>query len=229
VDRRPRTKRAALDAWPLALGCWPLALAALTLGCAFGDVNVRKPLAQDVATSARRGEGREIVLVRPFANKRPQARCGMKKNGYNMDTANVFCDVPPETFLGDLLARQLAAAGFRVLADPRAAGPSTIVLTGVVEQLFVEPKADFFYATYETDVALELTAKTGAGLVATRTFYVKGSEATMFAASEDMQSSLDSGVRQLVSGVVGAVTNLADRYPDDERPTKRSAPGGARP
>jgi hypothetical protein len=194
----------------------PLAALALT-GCAFGDVTVKQPTSRDVATGSHRGESRTIVLVRPFKNQRRQARCGMKKNGYNMDTANVLCDGAPEVFLADLLAGQLAAAGFRVLADPRQAGRSTIVLTGTLGQVFLEPKMDYFLATFETDISLVLTARTRAGLVATRTFYVKGNEATAFASEDDMQRSFDSGARQLVTSVVGAVANLADRFPTDDQ------------
>ena len=167
----------------------------------------------DITTASHRGEGREVTLIRPFASRRIQARCGMKKNGYNMDTANVLCGGAPEVMLADILARQLATAGFRVLVDPRQAGPSTLVLSGTVNQTFLEPKQDFFSVTFETDIELELTAQTGTGVFAQRRFYVKGAEATMMAPTEDMQRSFDSSVRQLVTGVVGAVANLADRVP----------------
>jgi hypothetical protein len=194
----------------------------IAASCAFGDVTLKKTRDADVATGSHRGEGREIVLVRPFTKQRRQDRCGMKKNGYNADTANVFCDGAPEVALANLVANQLAAAGFNVLSDPRQADRSTIVLTGALDQVFLEPKVNFFTATLETDIELKLTARTGAGLLATRTFYVKGEEATYFVSSEDMQRSFDSGARQLVMGVVGAVANLADQFPappgEDEGP-----------
>jgi hypothetical protein len=195
------------------------AVGALALvGCAFGDVTVHRPLAKDIATSSRRGEGRTIVLLQPFATQRRQARCGMKKNGYNMDLANVLCEGPPEAFLADLLARQLATAGFTVYTDARAAGPSTIVLSGTLEELFLEPKFNFFTGSFETDLSLVLTARTSSGLVASRRFYVKGTEATALGGDQDMQRSLDSSVRQLVTAVVGAVANLADRFPTAPAP-----------
>jgi hypothetical protein len=201
------------------------AFAALALaGCAFGDVKVAKPLAKDVTTSSRRGEGRQIVVVSPFGRGRTQVRCGMKKNGYNVDTANVLCTEAPEVFLPDLLGDALADAGFEVYDDRRAALPSTIVLTGVVRQLFIEPKIDYATLTLETDLELELTAKNGAGLVATRRFYVKGAEASTTSSTEDMQRSLDSAVRELVAGVVGAVANLADAYPPPVAPPKVETP-----
>jgi hypothetical protein len=195
-----------------------VAIACLALvGCAFGDVTIKKPRSADVATGSHRGEGREIVLVRPFSNQRREARCGMKKNGYNTDTASVLCDEAPEVFLANLVAAELAAAGFKVRSDPRQAGRSTIVLTGALGQTFLEPKMDYFTTTFETDIALDLTARTASGLVATRRFFVKGNEATSFASQEDMQRALDSGVRELVMGVVGAVANLADQFPTDDQ------------
>jgi hypothetical protein len=206
MRRGRRTTGAPAHALVAAAAAWALA------GC-LGDVTVRRPLAKNVATASRRGEGRAIVLLAPFASLRKQARCGMRKNGYNMDIASVLCDGQPEAFLADLLARQLATAGFVVYTDARAAGPSTLVLSGVLEELFLEPKHNGFTATYETDLALVLTAKTGGGLLATRRFYVKGQEAAWLSADDDMQRSLDSGVRQLVAAVVGAVANLADRVP----------------
>jgi hypothetical protein len=195
------------------------ALAASALaGCAFGDVEVRAPSAKDVSTGSHRGAGREIALQRPFLDHRAQDRCGMKKNGYNMDTAKVTCSQAPADTIAYLVAHELWAAGFKVLDDPAKAGPSTIVLSGTVEQAFVEPKLNFSYAVLETDVSLLLTARTGAGLVAERRFFVKGEEATVTASDEDIQRSYESGLRQLVTAVVSAVANLADHVPADGAP-----------
>jgi uncharacterized lipoprotein YajG len=192
-----------------------LAVGALGLlaGCVLTDVTLREPRGRHLQNGSRRGENRNIVLVRPFATRRPQSRCGMKKNGYNADTASVFCASTPEHMLADILTAQLAQAGFNVGRDPRAAGPSTIVLSAVIDQLFVEPKNNYFSATMETDIGLTLTAKTATGLSAERRFYVKGEEATFWAGEEDMLLSLESAIRQLGFAVVGAVANLADRVP----------------
>jgi uncharacterized lipoprotein YajG len=193
-------------------------------GCALTDATLAEPRRNQVQNSSRRGENRDIVLVHPFATRRNERRCGMKKNGYNMDTASVFCASSPTIMLPDILARQLSQAGFNVHHDPRAAGPSTIVLTGVVDMLFVEPKHNFFTVTMETDIGLTLTAKTASGLSAQRTFYVKGEEATFFASEEDMLRSLESALRQLSLSVVGAVANLADRFPAGSVPERPAPP-----
>ncbi len=175
-------------------------------------MTVDAPRLNQVTTGSRRGEGREVIIKAPFASGRRAERCGMKKNGFNKDSANVICSRPPESTLPRLIAQELAASGFRVLTDFKQVGPSTIVLTGKLDQFFVEPKSNFFNATWETDINLFLKASTGSGLVAERRFYVKGEEATVMSTA-DAQVSVDSAVRQLVASVVGAVANLADRLP----------------
>lgn len=186
--------------------------AALGGGCAVTDVTLTQPERFDVAPGSRRGQGREIVVVRSFGDGRGEARCGMKKNAYNTDTASVYCG-EPERMLADLVATHLSLAGFKVLRDRRQAGPSTIVLSGTLDKAFLEPKLNFFTVQIETDISLRLWATTAFGLSARRRFYVKGDQATVFAGSEDMQRLFDASVRQLVIAVVGAVARLAEQFP----------------
>jgi len=190
---------------------------AVTSGCALTDVTLQPPPQFQVAPGSGRGQGREIVVVRPFRDARSASRCGMKKNGYNQDSASIFCRAPA-SMVADLVAEQLSQAGFRVLRDRRAASPSAIILTGSLEQLFVEPKNDYFSVEIETDLALRLWATRTDGFSAERRFYVKGDEATFFASEDDLQLSFDAGVRQLVIGVVGAVANLSESLPPPPPP-----------
>lgn len=147
----------------------------------------------------------------------------MKKNGYNAAVASVLCDRQPKVMLADVVAGELRAVGFRVLTDRRQAGSSTIVIAGTLQQLFIEPKLNYFTSVFETDAALTLSARTASGLWAVRTIYVKGEEATVMGSDEDMQLSFDSGVRQLVTAVVGAIANLADRFPPSVEPMSAAA------
>jgi len=187
-------------------------VAAGAAGCATTDVTLGAPAAFDVAPGSHRGQGREIVVVRPFRDSRTDSRCGMKKNGYNSESATVLCNAPA-SLIGDLIARHLALAGFRIIRDRRDASPSAIYLTGALEQIYVEPKNNYFSVEIETDVALRLRASTTAGLSTERRFYVKGNEATVFAGDEDFQRSFDAGMRRLVTSVVGAVADLAEQIP----------------
>jgi hypothetical protein len=158
--------------------------------------------------------GRAIVVVSPFTDRRPDSnRCGMKKNGYNSETANVHCDSAPNAVLAQALSAELAAAGFRVFPSSKQAGPGAMILWGDLEQVFVEAKNQFLYGAIETDIALKLKVKFPSGAWYERRLYVKGAEASVFAADGDFTVSYESGVRNMVTAAVGAVANLADDVP----------------
>src|SRR5690349_10166793 len=97
-----------------------LALALTTAGCALTSMTLQNPKfePQPVADA---GHGRTIALVAPFVDHRPQInRCGMKKNAYGWDTADVSCTTPPDSLITLLLAQELEAWGFRVMVNPTA-------------------------------------------------------------------------------------------------------------
>jgi hypothetical protein len=197
------------------------------LGCAFTDVVVTPPPRASVATGSHRGQGRALVVRRPFTDRRAQQRCGMKKTSFNSESARIVCASDPSLALGDLVAAELAASGFNVLCDEKQAGPTTVVLTGTVIQVFVEPTVGLANSVVETDIGLKLHAQTRDGLAADRTFYVKGDEAAMMISDENIQRSFDSSVRQLVTSVVGAVANLLDVAQAGASPPP--PPSGSRP
>src|SRR2546422_2938105 len=86
----------------------------LSVGCAFGNVSLQLPTGP-IGTGLSGGAGREIVLVTPFRDGRQiRDRCGMKKNGYNMDTASVLCSADPASWIANYLAAEFKAAGFSV-------------------------------------------------------------------------------------------------------------------
>jgi hypothetical protein len=207
-----------------------LALAAsLSTGCAFTNVEVHPPDTKTTAQLAAEGRGgpgrgREIIVHAPFADvRRSPSRCGMQKNGYNMDTADVKCTDPPGRWLADALGIELARVGYKPLRADAVPGPTTVVVRGAVHQLFLEPKHDFWTLTVEGDVSARLVVTSASGLHAERGFYVKGTE-TGFASSEaTFQASADDATRQIARRMVGALTELLDHYPDLGAPTA-SAP-----
>lgn len=180
-------------------------------GCAFTDMTVDIPGPVQASPGLRRGNGRPVMVLGPFASRRHEDRCGMKKNGFNSDTANIRCSTSPEAGLPRLLADGLTAAGFKLLTSRSQVTPSTLVLTGRLDQMFIEANSNFFNSTWETDITLRLKVTTGDGLLAERTFAVKGEEATFLSLS-DAQKSFDSAAHKLVIAVVGAVANLSDRF-----------------
>src|SRR5262245_61721006 len=129
-----------------------LALAVLGgTGCAFTNVPLDMPIS-GLAVPHKGGNGRQVIVTTPFGDQRPdQRRCGMQKNGYNRDTANAICRVPPTTWMAQILADELRASGFTVVAADSPHHPSALKIDGTLLQLFVEPLAGAFSVSCEAD------------------------------------------------------------------------------
>jgi hypothetical protein len=196
---------------------------AAPFGCALTDETINPPRRSEVATGSRRGGNREIVVVAPFGDSRPDSsRCGMKKNGYNVETAKVLCGTAPQYFLPDLLTQELVASGFRVFRKgPR---PGAAMVHGQVVQYFVEPKYNVFSGAIEADIGLTLVVDTPDGFTARRRFYVKGEEGSLWASLEDKQTASDRAVRELLLDTVGAISNLLDAHAASVPPPPENLP-----
>src|SRR5439155_1624960 len=120
----------------------PAALAAG--GCSVTQLTLATPEHRAVSAAAKRpagGGAREVVLAQPFVDERPIVlRCGMKKNRFGGDTADVLCASPPNVWLAQLLRTELLADGYRVTPVGEVAGPAAIRIDGLLRQFFVEPK-----------------------------------------------------------------------------------------
>jgi hypothetical protein len=193
--------------------------AMLSVGCIFVDTEVHPPDPHDLDGPRGVGRGREVIVDYPFFDKRYEpGRCGMQKNGYNTETSDVKCTVPPNRFLAALLHDALVQAGYRVLGPESAPGPTTAVVHGIVGQYFVEPKINFTI-DHEADVAVHLVVMTPSGLRAERTFYVKGeSDGVTFSAS-NFQAASDEATVRIVRAMVYAITQLLDAYPSVGAPS----------
>lgn len=196
------------------LGVFAL-LMVLAEGCAYTTATISPPPAAQIAKPSVVGKGREITLIVPFTDQRPQPRrCGMKKNGSNSDTADVRCSVAATDWVSDSLARGLTAAGYKVLVG----SPSSRVVGARIEamllQFFFEPVIGAFSVTCETDLAVRLTVTLPSGVTADRTFYQKGSHDVMLVTDGDIQRAATTATRLSVSAMVDAITALLDRYPE---------------
>jgi len=210
-----------------------LAVATLvSTGCAFANVDVHPPEAPAPAQLEAQGRGgpgrgREVIVYAPFADARYElTRCGMQKNGYNMDTADVKCTEAPGLWVADALAIELQRAGYKPLRSDAVPGPTTVVVRGTVHQLFLEPKHDFFTLTVEGDLSARLVVSTASGLVAERGFYVKGTETGIASTEAAFQASADQATRRIARAMVAALTQLLDRYPDLGTPSASAAVAG---
>jgi hypothetical protein len=137
----------------------------------------------------------------------------MQKNGYNMDTASVYCTVPPSEWLSQALEQGLVNAGFHVRTQKQAQSSSAVRINGAVLQFFVEPEVGAITFTPEADISLKLIVTSQSGLRAERVFYVKGVETSLVGTEENFQKATDASTTQAVTAMVGAIGSLLDRYP----------------
>lgn len=198
---------------------------ALSTGCAFTNVDIHPPdgaSASKLAAQGRNGpgRGREVIVHAPFGDLRhDRKRCGMQKNGYNMDTADVKCSEPPGQWLADALAIELTRAGYKPLRSDAVPGPTTVIVRGAVHQLFLEPKHDFWTLTVEGDVSARLVVTSASGLHAERSFYVKGTDTGLASTEATFQASADDATHEIARSMVASLTELLERYPDLGAPT----------
>jgi hypothetical protein len=192
---------------------WLLAVSLLSLGgCAFTNLTITPPQ-EPIGSNLTGGKQRSILVVTPFTDGRPvQNRCGMQKNGYNMDTANVYCSAEPAQWLAELLASELRASGFNVLSASETS-PDAVRLEGRLLQFFVEPKVGVFTFTPEADIHIQLVASSASGMLAERNFYVKGIETSLVGTESNFQAASTAAVRSIVKDMVAAILALMDRYP----------------
>ena len=199
----------------------PVCLIALALaggqGCIYSSVRIRPPSSEDLRQPRTLGKGREIALMSPFFDQRPSTyRCGMRKTGYNSDTADVMCLEPPAKWLANALAQGLTSAGFRVSAGRNSPSPSAVIVQGIVLQFFVEPHLSFHLSLIsmspEADISVKLVVSTPSGLRAERVFYVKGVEDSFTAAEYNFQAAAVTATQQAVDAMVRAIASLLDRY-----------------
>jgi hypothetical protein len=183
----------------------------LGVGCAFSDVPLTLPHPTDYELAG--GRQREIVVASPFRDGRTiQDRCGMQKNGYNMDTADAVCETDPTLWIAKVLADGLSRAGFRVVEE--SSRPSALRTEGELLMLFVEPVIGFWSGSLEADLEVHLRLTSATGLVAERTFYAKGWKGgQMFSTRTPFQTALSRATEKLVKDMVSAIVELLDRYP----------------
>ena len=190
------------------------------MGCAFSNATVTPPRGA-ISSGIKGGQGRELVVQAPFSDERPiRNRCGMQKNGFNMDTANAYCAQEPSVYLAELLANELKEAGFAVTLQPQGADP--LKLEGKLLQFFVEPKVGFFTFTPEADIQIRLIVVSSSGLSAERDFYVKAEETSMIGWQENFQLATEEATRRIIKEMAAAIVALCDRFPGVGAPPPKS-------
>ena len=192
---------------------------ALSTGCAFVPAQIhRTPPNGTLPTTI--GRGREVLVDLPFPEgRRKLGRCGTKKNGYNMESADIVCSESPGSWLGHALAAGLVRAGFRVLTPTSPPGPSTVIVRGTVSQFFIESNMAMWDPMLEADIGLTLVLTSQSGLIATRRFYVKGEHSSAYQSEEESQAAADDATNEMVRVTVTSIGALLDHYPQLGTPT----------
>ena len=183
-------------------------------GCAFTDVHLDMPIS-GLAEPITGGNGREIIVTIPFNDARThRERCGMQKNGYNMDTADAICDTAPDEWIAQLLADELRASRFKVLAPNDPHGQAALRIDGDIQKIFIEPVIGMWSGSLETDLQVRLIAITENGLHAERTFFAKGIKKGVIAATRSpFHTSLKRAADELLTEMVEAIFYLMNKYP----------------
>ena len=182
-------------------------------GCAFTNVPLDMPIT-GLPSPRKAGNGRQVIVTSPFADQRQDPRrCGMQKNGYNVDTANAVCRVEPTSWIAQLLADELRASGFTVVAADAAHRPGALRIDGTLLQLFVEPIAGAFSVSCEADLQVRLVVTSETGLRAERTFFAKGEWHGFAGITGPFQTSLKRGTEDILGQMIDAIIEIMDKYP----------------
>jgi hypothetical protein len=196
----------------------------LASGCAFTTIPLTLPT-RGLEETIPGGRGRQVIVVQPFADQRPvRERCGMQKNGYNMDTASAVCQSSPDAWIAKLLADELRASGFTVLDGDESSRTTALRIDGTLLQLFVEPVIGAWSGSLEADLSVKMRATTTSGLEAERTFFVNGWKGGVAASTmQPYHTALDRATQTALAEMVRAILELMDRYPQLGGPIGTSA------
>lgn len=190
-----------------------VALAPLLVGCATIDVNLKQPPA-GLKAPIPGGNQRQVIVTIPFADERQiKDRCGVQKAGYGNETAVAHCVGDPAQWIAAMLAAELKASGFTVLATEEGSHESALKIDGVLLKIFAEPVVGFWSTVIESDLSVRLVATSRTGLRAERTFFAKGDLESVIWTQGLFNDSLERGVRDLLGKMVEAILELMKQYP----------------
>jgi hypothetical protein len=189
------------------------AIAALASACAVRDVPLTLPT-KGLEDTIRGGRGRQVIVTIPFEDGREPKRCGMRKNEYSVEVASVVCQSDPAVWIALLLADELRASGFDVLAAEAEHRPGALRIDGTLFKLFVEPVIGVWTSSLEADLAVTLRVSTQTGLEAERRFFVKGWKGGVVVLSlQPYLTATHRAAQALLDEMVRAIIELMDRHP----------------
>jgi hypothetical protein len=186
-------------------------LLAFLAGCA-SPVTVT--LASDGRSGLSGGAGRTLLVVTPFADERATPGCGVQSGNFG-DGPGITCDRAPAPFLTSALVEELKRVGFAVRQAHRpdpAAGAT--IIRGALVQFFMQPTGGFSHFVMEADIHVRLEVTSPSGLVAKRSFFVKGNLGIGGTAGAAAQQSITDATNRVVKNMVAALLSLGNQHPE---------------
>lgn len=189
-----------------------LALAASLSGCAS---TVTAVLSYDGRSGLSGGDGRRLVVVEPFDDERPvMGVCGEQSGSFGSGPA-VMCDREPALFVAASLIDELNRVGFEVeRTDRPQKAVDAPVVRGTLVQLYAQPTGGFSHFVMEVDIHVRLEVESVSGLVARRSFFVKGNRGVGGTAGAAVQESISDATNRIVKSMVAALLSLENQYPE---------------
>ena len=179
-------------------------------GCALTPSDIHPP-ENPVVTTATQGRAREVLVVGPFIDERPDASCGKKTNGWGMTTSHIDCATPPGAWVADSIEDGFRKNGYTILPRGTAPHAETIVVYGSIKEFFVSPETDVQDTTNELRVRMNLDVKLPHGDSAEREFTVVGTSPMTAEDNQGYDKAAHSATMQLVTATVEAVGELVER------------------
>jgi uncharacterized lipoprotein YajG len=190
-----------------------LALLNACVGCAFesGYLRTSNPVVGSVEQAQGRGQT-FVVTVEDARNDKN--RIGIKKNGYGMETANIYADGSVDTWLRDSFAATLVDAGYKPAS---AEMPATWRMRLRVLDVFTENTPQAWDVQYGARVSVELVVTTTDGRTWARRFTGLEMESRVIEAKVEipMQELLHRACQEAMGKAVRALTELAVTSPQD--------------
>jgi hypothetical protein len=123
---------------------------------------------------------------------------GQVRNGFGMPTANVAANQSPVFWVGDSIARSLAANGFKVeKVDMPEAAVGIPVVTGKVNEVFVD-----MYLSMEGEMKADVAVENGGQNLFSTQCQGKDSGAAWTASGDEFQNRLTGAMKQFVDTCV---------------------------
>ena len=172
-------------------------------GCAFGTRNVN--LTYEPPTAGRAAGSQGAIAVARFADARAAnpdsgsgAEVGQVRNGFGARTATVDANQDPVVWVGDSLARGLAAEGFRVerVDQPGDAGELPVV-TGAVSHIYAD-----MYMSIDAEVKADISVERGGRRLFSTQCEGADSATAWTASADEFQSRLTGAMKEFVSTCV---------------------------